>query len=212
VKTERRLFVKICGVRTPEEARSAAEAGADAVGLVFWPGSPRRVDAPTARAIAEALPPSVLRVGVFVDADREELARTAEDAGLDLLQLHGDEPPQAFAGLPRRAWKALRVGPDFAPSEADRYAGRAAGLLLDARVEGTPGGTGRAFDWSLARGVRDRCPFLVLAGGLTPETVREAIHLVRPHGVDVSSGVESTPGRTDPGKVRAFVEAARSAL
>jgi phosphoribosylanthranilate isomerase len=211
VKGRPRLFVKICGVRTPEEARVAAEAGADAVGLVFWPGSPRRVDASAARAIAEALPPAVLRVGVFVDADREELARTAEVAGLDLLQLHGDEPPASFDGLPRRGWKALRVGPAFAPAEVDRYAGRAAGLLLDARVEGAPGGTGRAFDWTLARGVRERCSFLVLAGGLTPETVAEAVRAVRPHGVDVSSGVESAPGRKDPARVRAFVEAARSA-
>jgi phosphoribosylanthranilate isomerase len=148
---------------------------------------------------------------VFVDADREELARTAEVAGLDLLQLHGDEPPASFDGLPRRAWKALRVGPGFAPAEADRYAGRAAGLLLDARGEGAPGGTGRAFDWSLARGVRERCSFLLLAGGLTPETVAEAVRAVRPHGVDVSSGVESAPGRKDPARVRAFVEAARSA-
>jgi phosphoribosylanthranilate isomerase len=211
MKVEPRLFVKICGVRTPEEAVAAAKAGADAVGLVFWLGSPRRVDAPVARAIARALPPAVLRVGVFVDAEREELARTADEAELDLLQLHGEEPPERFCGLPRRAWKALRVGPGFAPAEADRYAGRAAGLVLDARVEGAPGGTGHAFDWSLARGVRDRCGFLVLAGGLTPETVAEAIRAVRPHGVDVSSGVESAPGRKDPAKVRAFVEAARSA-
>ncbi len=120
-------------------------------------------------------------------------------------------PPEALAGLPRRALKAIRVGPGFAPAEAERYAGSAAGLLLDTRAEGAPGGTGRTFDWSLVQGLRERCPFLVLAGGLTPETVGEAIRLVRPHGVDVSSGVESSPGRKDPEKVRAFVAAVRSA-
>ena len=207
----RRLFVKICGVTSKDDARMAADAGADAVGLVFWPGSPRQVDAETARGITAALPPFVLRVGVFVNADRETLARTAEEAGLDLLQLHGDEPPEALENLPRRALKAIRVGPGFAPAEAERYAGHAAGLLLDTRAQGAPGGTGRAFDWSLARGLRERCGFLVLAGGLTPETVGEAIRAVRPHGVDVSSGVESSPGRKDPLKVRAFVEAVRSA-
>lgn len=207
----RRLFVKICGVTSKEDARLAADAGADAVGLVFWPGSPRHVDVATARGITAVLPPFVLRVGVFVNADRETLARIAEEAGLDLLQLHGDEPPEALENLPRRALKSIRVGPGFAPAEAERYAGSAAGLLLDTRVEGTPGGTGRAFDWSLARGLKERCGFLVLAGGLTPETVGEAIRAVRPHGVDVSSGVESSPGRKDPLKVRAFVEAVRSA-
>ncbi len=207
----RRLFVKICGVTSKEDARLAADAGADAVGLVFWPGSPRHLDVATARGITAVLPPFVLRVGVFVNADRETLARIAEEAGLDLLQLHGDEPPEALENLPRRALKSIRVGPGFAPAEAERYAGSAAGLLLDTRVEGTPGGTGRAFDWSLARGLKERCGFLVLAGGLTPETVGEAIRAVRPHGVDVSSGVESSPGRKDPLKVRAFVEAARSA-
>ncbi len=196
---------------SPADARLAAEAGADAVGLVFWPASPRAVDTKTARGIAEAVPPFVLRVGVFVDADRETMARAAEEAGLDLLQLHGNEPPEALAGLSRRALKAIRVGPGFAPVEAERYAGRAAGLLLDTPAEGAPGGTGQTFDWSLVQGLRERCPFLVLAGGLTPETVGEAIRAIRPHGVDVSSGVESSPGRKDPAKVRAFVAAVRSA-
>jgi len=207
----RRLFVKICGVTSRDDARLAADAGADAVGLVFWLGSPRCVSFETARGITEALPPFVLRVGVFVDADRETLERGAREAGLDLLQLHGDEAPEALDGLPRRVLKAVRVGPGFAPVEAERYAGRAAGLLLDTRGDRAPGGTGRPFDWSLARGLRERCPFLVLAGGLTPETVGEAIRAVHPHGVDVSSGVESSPGRKDPARVRAFVEAARSA-
>jgi phosphoribosylanthranilate isomerase len=148
---------------------------------------------------------------VFVDAPRDILALTAERAGLDLLQLHGEEPPEAFAGLSRRALKALRVGDDFSPEMALAYEGRAAGLLLDTRRAGEPGGTGRPFDWSRAAGLGQRVGFLMLAGGLTPENVGKAIAVVRPHAVDVSSGVESSPGRKDPARVRAFLEAVRRA-
>jgi phosphoribosylanthranilate isomerase len=204
------VAVKICGITSPEDGRMAAEAGADAVGIVFWPGSPRRVDLATASRIAAALPPFVLRVGVFVDADRDELVRAADEAGLDLLQLHGSEPPDAVEGLPRRALKALRVGDGFVLAEALRYEGRAAGLVLDTKDAAAPGGTGRSFDWTLAQGVRDRVKFLMLAGGLHSGNVAEAIRTVRPDAVDVSSGVESAPGRKDPAKVRAFVAAARS--
>ncbi|HWW91918.1 MAG TPA: phosphoribosylanthranilate isomerase [Vicinamibacteria bacterium] len=206
-----RVLVKICGITSPGDARLAVEAGADALGFVFWPGSPRRVDPETARRIGAGLPPFVWRVGVFVDADQETLAATADAAGLDLLQLHGDEPPEAFAGLNRRALKALRVGGGFSPEMARPYEGRAAGLLLDTQEGGAPGGTGRSFDWSRARGLGERVGFLMLAGGLTPENVADAIAVVRPHAVDVSSGVESAPGRKDPRRVRAFVEAVRRA-
>lgn len=205
-----RIFVKVCGITSPEDAVLAAEAGADAVGLVFWPKSPRAVTVEAARRIGEALPPSVVRVGVFVDASRDEVARAVDAASLDLLQLHGEEPPEACEGLPRRAWKALRVGEGFAPEDARRYEGRVAGILLDTGG-GEPGGTGRAFDWSLARGVRQRARFLVLAGGLGPDNVRAAIEAVRPDGVDASSRLEREPGRKDPARVRAFVEAARAA-
>jgi phosphoribosylanthranilate isomerase len=204
------LVVKICGITSPEDGRLAAEAGADAVGFVFWPGSPRRVDLATAGRIAAALPPFVLRVGVFVDASRDELVRAAEEVGLDLLQLHGNEPPESVLGLPRRALKALRVGGESVLAEALRYEGLAAGLVLDTKDAALPGGTGRSFDWGMARGVRERVKFLMLAGGLHPGNVTEAIRTVRPDAVDVSSGVESSPGRKDPSKVRAFVEAARS--
>ncbi len=206
-----RLFVKVCGITSPEDGLLAAEAGADAIGLVFWPGSPRAVTVDMARRIAEAVPPFVVRVGVFVDASRDEMARAADQAGLDLLQLHGKEPPEACVGLPRRALKAVRVGVGFHPDDALRYEGRAAGILLDTGGGAAPGGTGRAFDWSLARGVRERARFIVLAGGLGPQNVRAAIEAVRPDGVDASSGVESAPGKKDPARVKAFVEAARAA-
>jgi phosphoribosylanthranilate isomerase len=206
-----RLFVKVCGITSPEDAVAAAEAGADAIGLVFWPESPRAVTVEQARAVGAALPPFVVRVGVFVNASRDEMARVADAAGLDLLQLHGDEPPEALVDLPRRALKAIRVGDAFAPEDALRYEGRAAGLLLDTRAPGAPGGTGRAFDWSLVRGVRERSRFLLLAGGLGPENVRAAIEAVRPDGVDASSRLDATPGRKDHARVRAFVEAVRGA-
>ena len=205
-----RLLVKICGITSPEDALLAAEAGADAVGLVFWPASPRHVGVPMARRISEALPASVVRVGVFVDAPADDMARAADEARLDLLQLHGSEPPEALRSLPRRAWKAVRVGRDFVVADVLRYAGRVAGILLDSRGDGAPGGTGKTFDWTLAREVRKGPSFLVLAGGLDPGNVAAAIAAVRPDGVDVSSGVEASPGRKDPGRMRAFVAAARS--
>jgi indole-3-glycerol phosphate synthase / phosphoribosylanthranilate isomerase len=206
-----RVAVKICGITSVEDGLMAAQAGADAVGLVFWPRSPRALGVEAARRIAAALPPLVLRVGVFVDADRDHMAAVAEAVGLDVLQLHGDEPPEALVGLPRRAIKAVRVGPGFDPAEALRYQGRAGGILLDTRVDGgAPGGTGRPFDWAQVRAVREGASFLMLAGGLDPENVRRAVDAVRPDAVDVSSGVESAPGRKDPAKVKAFIEAVRA--
>jgi phosphoribosylanthranilate isomerase len=207
----RRLFVKVCGITRPEDARLAAEAGADAVGFVFWPQSPRCVDSICAREIGDALPAEMVRVGVFVDASREDIIQIAEEARLDVLQLHGSEPPEDLPALPRRTWKAIRVGPGFVAADALRYEGRAAGLLLDTRSAEAPGGTGRTFDWALAADVRRRASFLMLAGGLDPANVRAAIRAVRPDGVDVSSGVELEPGRKDPEKVRAFLRAAREA-
>ena len=209
-----RLLVKICGITSAEDALLAVDAGADALGFVFFSMSPRRTTAERAAAIAHELPPGVRRIGVFVNEPRDGMARVADAVGLDLLQLHGDEPPEALFGLPRPAIKAVRVGKGFAPEEALRYAGKAAGILVDTHLPGgtpLPGGTGVPFDWSLVTGLAERVPLLILAGGLDPSNVAEAIRAVRPHAVDVSSGVESGPGRKDPEKVKAFVEAARAA-
>jgi phosphoribosylanthranilate isomerase len=206
----RRLFVKVCGITSEEDAALAAEAGVDGVGFVFWPKSPRAVGIETARRMASAVPASVVRVGLFVDASAETITRAVDAVGLDLVQLHGDETPELLASLPLRAWKALRVGSALTPADVAPWAG-AAGLLLDARAAAAPGGTGQAFDWTLARAVRDRISFLVLAGGLNADNVARAIEVARPDGVDVSSGVEMAPGRKDAARVRAFVKAARSA-
>ena len=187
------------------------DAGADALGFVFWPKSSRFVTPEAAAAITATLPSFVTRVGVFVDASEDELGRTAEVARLDVLQLQGDETPAALRALPRRVLKALRVGAGFRSEDVMAYANAGLGLLLDTFRAEVPGGTGAAFDWTLARGLRERVPFLVLAGGLRPDNVAEAIAVVRPHAVDVSSGVESSPGRKDEGKLRAFVEAVHAA-
>jgi len=206
-----RVFVKVCGITSAADAALCAGAGADAVGFVFWPMSSRRIEVDKAAAISRGLPPFLLRVGVFVDTPAEEMARVADQVGLDLLQLHGDEPPEAVLGLARRALKAVRVGKGFRAEDALRY-DKAAGLLVDTRLPGEtmmPGGTGIPFDWSLVRGVRERASFLMLAGGLSPDNVAEALQAVRPDAVDVSSGVESLPGRKDPEKVRAFVRNVR---
>jgi len=201
--------VKVCGITTPEDGVMAARAGAAAIGLVFWPGSPRFVDRAMARRIVEALPSFVLRVGVFVDQSLDMMTRTSEDVGLDVIQLHGTERPEMVACLPRRVIKAIRVGGDCVLDEISQY--ESAGILLDTKDEQRPGGTGKSFDWRTAQQVRARVPFLVLAGGLTPENVSAAIKSVGPDAVDVSSGVEKAPGRKDQGKLEAFVEAVRGA-
>lgn len=201
------VVVKICGVRTVEDARAAAAAGADLVGVNFVPSSPRRIDVPAAAAIAAALPGLPL-VGVFVDAPRAEVVRIADAVGLAGLQFHGDETPADCRGFRQWTVKALRARP------GDDLAARAAAydtdfILLDSFVRGTAGGTGVALDPALARTLpRER---LFLAGGLRPETVAAAVRAVRPHGVDVASGVERTPGVKDHDKIQAFVRAAKAA-
>src|SRR5262249_16983512 len=147
---QRRTLIKICGITTIEDGLMVARAGADAVGFVFWEGSTRKVDVAAAREIAQALPAFVLRVGVFVDEAPQAINRICDEVGLGLVQLHGSEPPEGLAQLSRRAIKAVPVGDGFAPEDALRYLGRAAGLLLDTRIEGAVGGTGKVFDWGQA--------------------------------------------------------------
>lgn len=199
---------KICGITRVEDALAAAAAGADAIGLVFYAKSPRAVSVAQARQIIAALPPFVTTVGLFVDAGRDELRQILAQVPLDLLQFHGDERAEQCEGHGRPYIKALRVkaGDDVAAQVA-RYPG-AAGVLLDTFVEGVPGGTGLAFDWSLVPA--DLSKPVILAGGLTPENVAAAIARVRPYAVDVSGGVESAKGIKDADKVRAFIRAAQA--
>lgn len=199
---------KICGITRMEDALAAVEAGADAIGFVFYAKSPRAVTVQQARAIIAGLPPFVTTVGLFVNASACELNETLDAVPLDLLQFHGDETPDECAGYHRPYIKALRVraGDDIAASCA-AYAG-ASGILLDAYVEGIPGGTGEAFDWSLIpQGLSKP---IILAGGLCAENVAQAIAQVRPYAVDVSGGVEQGKGIKDSAKIRAFMQAVRS--
>jgi phosphoribosylanthranilate isomerase len=198
--------VKICGVTTLRDAFAAADAGADAIGLNFWPGSPRYVSLPVARRIVRALPPFVDAVGVFVGLSPREAETAAEGIGLDFVQVTG-----RGAGGPRGRLPVVRAACVRNRADARRIARWRADLVLaDRHDPRRPGGTGRTFDWRLLRGLRFRSP-LLLAGGLTPENVARAVRAVRPYGVDVSSGVEAAPGRKDPRLVRRFVRAAKEA-
>jgi phosphoribosylanthranilate isomerase len=200
--------VKICGITHLDDARHACACGADALGLVFYPQSPRCVTPEQARAIVAGLPPFVATVGLFVNEQPQRIRELADFCGLDVIQLHGDEAPNACDFAPRRTIKALRVKDAASLSGHEDYP--AAALLLDAWVPGTYGGTGHSFSWNLAAEVARQRP-VILAGGLTPENVGAAVTAVRPYAVDVSSGVELAPGRKDPEKVAAFIRQAREA-
>ncbi|MGE8321870.1 MAG: phosphoribosylanthranilate isomerase [Pseudomonas sp.] len=200
---------KICGITRIEDALAAAEAGADAIGLVFYAKSPRAVDVHQARAIIAELPPFVTTVGLFVNASRCELEEILEVVPLDLLQFHGDETPQDCEGYHRPWIKALRVRPgDDLEAACQLYAG-ARGILLDTYVPGVPGGTGEAFDWSLVP-ARLSKP-IILAGGLSADNVGQAIAQVQPYAVDVSGGVEQAKGIKDAAKIEAFMRAVKQA-
>lgn len=197
--------VKICGITRLEDALLSARLGADAIGLNFWPGSKRYLPPAAAREITRRLPPLVTAVGVFVNPTRDEVLRAAEASGITVAQLHGDESPELCASLPLPVLKAIRVtGPEALAALASY---EVQGFLLDAAAPGY-GGSGTTFDWSLAAEVAQAVPVL-LAGGLGPENVAEAVRLVSPFGVDVASGVESAPGVKDPEKLRRFIAAAK---
>jgi phosphoribosylanthranilate isomerase len=200
--------VKICGITSAEDALAAVEAGADALGFVFVPGTPRLVHPETAERIVAGLPPFVTAVGVFVDQPLEEVLRIAARCNLQAVQLHGDEPEAFSRRIPLKVIKAVRVrdAPDLRPIAT--YPAHA--FLLDAFVEGQAGGTGSPISWDLAVQAKGHAP-IILSGGLRPETVGLAVRRVRPYGVDVSSGVEMRPGRKDHQKVREFIAAVRQA-
>jgi phosphoribosylanthranilate isomerase len=202
------LKVKICGVTTVDDALMAAEAGADAIGLNFCPRSPRRIAVDVAAAIAAALPAGVCRVGVFVDAPRDEVAAVAQAVGLDAVQFHGDESVDyCCAGWHCKTIKAVRVHDAEALARAAAYP--VDFILADAYVEGRAGGTGQRVPRAWLTGVP--AERLILAGGLNADTVAEVVRSVRPAGVDVASGVERAPGIKDPEKVGRFVSNAKSA-
>jgi phosphoribosylanthranilate isomerase len=202
--------VKVCGIRRREDALLAVELGADALGFVFWPDSPRAVTMEQVREIADALPPFVSTVGVFVNQPLPEIMAMAASARLTTIQLHGDEDASAYAGCGWPVIKALPVGADFTLSAVDGVPAQIT-VLLDAHDPVRRGGTGRPIEWMLATAAARLRP-VILSGGLTSENVRLAVETVHPYAVDVSSGVESAPGIKDEEKLRAFFAALREQL
>lgn len=201
--------VKICGITCIEDAEAAVAAGASALGFVFYAPSPRHVSVQTAAEIIAGLPPFVTSVGLFVNAEWQQVTTVLEQTGLDLLQFHGDEPESFCSGFARPYIKALRVRPGLdIRGQIAAYAS-ARGVLLDAYRPGVPGGTGEVFDWELVPG--ELASRLILAGGLTPANVADAIRRVKPFAVDVSGGVEAAPGRKDRARIAAFMAAVQQA-
>jgi phosphoribosylanthranilate isomerase len=198
--------IKICGITNVEDAMLAAELGASAIGLVFWPGSPRFVELKQAKAIVAALPPFVSAVGVFVDQVDQAL-QVADETGLTAVQFHGDEPPGHYRAFPRRVIKAITVR-DVSAREEAAVVPAGATVLLDAHDRVKRGGTGRVVDWSIAAMIARERP-VILSGGLNAENAADAVRTVAPYAIDVSSGVELVVGRKDPAKLRALFAALR---
>lgn len=204
---QRRTLIKICGLTCSEDAAAAVAAGADAIGLVFYPPSARAVDIAKAQAVLMAVPPFVTVVGLFVNPEKEQVDDVLAQVPLDMLQFHGDESPAFCAGFERPWLKAVAMRAGVRLDEVGERYCQARGLLLDAWQEGMPGGTGKAFDW---QGSWGQCHQpRVLAGGLNPDNVVSAMAQLAPDAVDVSSGVEWCPGRKDSAKMKAFVQAVR---
>ena len=202
--------IKICGITNPDDALAAVTAGADALGFVFHKTSSRYVTAEVVRRIVATLPPFVLPVGVFANEDMKVVRDLMDACGLALAQLHGDESAAYCEQLGRPVLKAIRLRDMGSFLSLAEYKGRAGvrGLVIDTYSETAYGGTGQTTDWSLAAEAANTAAIL-LAGGLTSENVSEAIAKVRPYGVDVSSGVEASPGKKDHGKVKAFIQAVK---
>ncbi len=207
------LKVKICGITSLADALVAIDAGADALGFVFWEKSPRHIDPADAARITSELAPFVKTVGVFVNEAPDIIRDTIEAAGIDCVQLHGDETPEDAEEVARMTGapviKAIRVSGPGSLKALEAY--KVSALLLDTYRKGIPGGTGETFDWTLAIEAK-AAGRIILSGGLTPHNVAKAVATVRPYAVDVSSGVESAPGRKDADKVRMFIEEARKAV
>lgn len=203
------IKVKICGITNLEDALLAAALGADALGFIFA-DSPRKISPLEAKAVIERLPPLVKTVGVFVNEDPVRVRKIQSFCGLDLVQLHGQESPEVCRDLMPRTIKAFSVGHENDIKTIESYQGCVRAILLDTFQKGKAGGTGRTFDWSLALSAKAKGLPLILAGGLGPENIYEAISRVRPYAVDVNSGIEQRPGEKDPILLKQLMEIIRS--
>jgi len=199
--------VKVCGITNSDDAFRAVELGADALGFIFYKGSKRYIDPRDAHPIISSLPPFVSSVGVFVNQAPDEIKEAVETSGVDTVQLHGDETPEFCTLLPYKLIKAVRVKDTVNTEEVELYPVLA--ILFDKHTDEMYGGTGKSFDWGALKGIAISKK-VILSGGLTPENVSRAIETVRPYGVDVSTGVEDSPGRKNHMKMRKFIEAVKN--
>jgi phosphoribosylanthranilate isomerase len=202
--------IKICGITNLDDALLAADLGTDALGFIFYVKSPRYVAPEAAREIIAQLPPFVTSVGVFVDEEAAVVRELAAQAGLDWIQVHGQESPDYCRSLGRRVIKGFRIKDASSLKDLEPFQGAVQALLLDTYKKGQVGGTGETFDWELAREAQ-KYGRIILAGGLTPENVAQAIKVAQPQAVDTASGTETAPGRKDQEKLRAFFEAIKQA-
>ena len=201
--------IKICGITNLPDARLAVELGADALGFIFYPKSPRYIPVAKAADICNTLPPFIAKVGVFVDELEYEIEKALSECLLNAVQFHGEEPPGFCQKFPAKSIKAIRMRDESSLTAASEYDVDA--LLLDTYTDAERGGTGKTFDWSLAVKAKEMlAPPIILSGGLTTTNVQEAIRKVKPYAVDVSSGVEREPGKKDPEKLRRFIELAKA--
>ena len=207
--TNMAVRVKICGITSLSDGLAAAEAGADALGFVFCQESPRCISVGTAAGIIGQLPMEVVKAGVFVNAPEEQVFRAIKQCGLNLLQFHGDESPEYCLQFGLMSMKAFRMRDEQSLEALAAY--KTDAWLLDAYAPDKPGGTGATFNWDLAIAARKWGRPIFLAGGLTPDNVAQAVQRARPYAVDVSSGVETAPGKKDAAKVKEFIEAVRAA-
>ena len=207
VANEKQVKVKVCGMTSLKDALVAVEGGADAVGFIFYKKSPRSVTMKTVREIVLELPPFVDTVGVFVDETAEQVNKIADYCNLDIIQLHGNESPTFCKKIRRKVIKAFRIKDMQSVKKISNF--QVSGFLLDTFSENLHGGTGKVFDWNLALPAKKFGP-VIMAGGLTPNNVQQAVRQIRPYGVDVCSGVESEPGIKDHKKVRAFLNNAKA--
>jgi len=201
--------IKICGITNYDDARAAIDFGADALGFVFFRESPRYITPEKAAAITSKLPVFVTTVGVFVDKRAEEILKIIEETGIDVVQLHGNEPPESCL-LPRRVIKGIRVKSLESLEPLSAYQNIVSAFLLDTYAPDMSGGTGQSFNWEIAIEAK-KFGIIILAGGLTPENISEAIRRVNPYAVDVSSGVELAKGKKDHQKMKLFIERAKGA-
>ncbi|MFA5879464.1 MAG: phosphoribosylanthranilate isomerase [Candidatus Margulisiibacteriota bacterium] len=204
------MKIKICGITNKEDAINAISLGADAIGFIFSKDSPRYIEPAKAEGISLFLPPFVFLVGVFVNQSKEEIIEIAHRVRLDLIQLHGEEPPSFCMELPRRIIKAIKVSEPEDLPQISKYQGVATAILLDTKVQHLEGGTGKTFDWGLALKAKEYDIPLILAGGINATNVKKAVNLVNPYAIDLCSGVECEPGKKDYNKMQEIIKVAQA--